>query len=192
MYEEQVAEYNEGLITAVTAGVKVSKLLQIAAGCVYDQEGNPIEIPIKGKIEAITHIHEQVGRVVIFTQFVEAAKRLHAELPNSRLIYGDVSLNARAKILEDFKAGLFDYLIAQPRTMAYGVNLQFCDTVIFFGPVLGNNFYRQAIARVRRIGQTKTQRVINFVTSKEEAKLFAMLERKETTSQQLLSLYKNE
>lgn len=192
MYEEQVAEYNEGTITAVTASVKVSKLLQIAAGCVYDQDGNTIEIPIKGKLEEILRVQNQVGQLVIFSQFVEVAKRLHAELPNSKLIYGDVSLNERATILQEFKAGKFNILIAQPRTMAHGVNLQFCNTIIFFGPVLGNNFYRQAIARVRRTGQTKPQLIINFVSSPVEKKLFKMLEQKEATSQELLSLYKKD
>lgn len=192
MYEDQVAEYNNGLITAVTAGVKVMKLLQIASGCVYDQEGNPVVVPIKGKIEEILHTQNQAGQVVVFVQFVEVAKRLHAELPNSRLIYGNVSLNERASILDAFKAKQFDILIAQPRTLAHGVNLQFCNTVIFFGPVMGNNFYRQAIARVRRTGQERPQLIINFVSSHVEKKLFKMLEQKEVTSQELLSLYKKD
>lgn len=191
MYEDQVAEYNEGTITAVTAAIKVMKLLQIAAGCVYDQDGNVVVLPLKDKIEYILHVQSQAGQVVVFCQFVQVAKRLNAELEGSRLIYGDVNLNERATILDDFKTGKFDILIAQPRTMAHGVNLQFCNTIIFFSPIFGNNFYRQAIARVRRTGQTRPQLVINFSSCEVERKLYKMLNEKEATSQALLSLYKN-
>jgi SNF2 family DNA or RNA helicase len=191
MYEDQVAEYKDGMITAMTAAVKVMKLLQIAAGCVYDQDGNVIVLPLKDKLEQILHVQAQAGQLVVFCQFVQVARRLNAELEGSRLIYGDVNLNDRATILDDFKAGKFDILIAQPRTMAHGVNLQFCNTIIFFGPIHGNNFYRQAIARVRRTGQTKPQLVINFSSCEVERKLYKMLNEKEITSQALLSLYKN-
>lgn len=192
MFEDQIAEFNDGTITAMTAAIKVMKLMQIAAGCVYDQDGNSVVLPLKGKIEEILHVQEQAGQLVVFCQFVQVAKRLQAELEGSRLIYGDVSINDRAEIIDDFKAGKFDILIAQPRTMAHGVNLQFCNTLIFFGPVLGNNFYRQAIARVRRTGQTRPQLIINFASCQVERKLYKMLNEKEVTSQALLSLYKND
>jgi len=192
MFDHQVAEYKDGLITAVTAGVKMTKLLQIASGCVYDSEGHAIVLPLKGKIEEILHVQKQVGQVIVFVQFVEVAKMLHKELEDSRLIYGDVSLNARSEILADFEAGKFNILIAQPRTTSHGLNLQYVNTVIFFGPVLGNGFYRQAIARIRRSGQIKPQLVINFYSSPIEKRLYKVLEQKELDSQELLHMYEKQ
>lgn len=192
MYDHQVAEYKDGLITAMTAGVKMTKLMQISAGCVYDSEGNTVVLPLKGKIEEILHVQKQVGQVIVFCQFVEVAKMLHKELEDSALIYGDVSLNDRTKILADFEAGKFNILVAQPRTTAHGINLQFCNTIIFFGPILGNGFYRQAIARIRRTGQTKPQLVINFYSTPVEKRLYKVLEQKEIDSQVLLSMYESQ
>ena len=190
MYMDQIAEYNEGTIVASTAAVKFTKLLQIASGCVYDEEGNVIVLPIKDKIEEILHIQKQVGQIILYVQFVSVAKHLHSMLPSSELVYGDVSLNRRSEIFKDFKDGKFKILIAQPRVASHGLNLQFCRCIIFFSPILGNSYYRQAIGRIRRSGQKYKQIIINFYSSKVEKSLYKTLETKEISSQLLLDLYK--
>ncbi len=189
MMNEQIAEYQDGVIVATTAAVKFTKLLQIANGCVYDEDGNTIVLPMKDKIEEINHIQEQTGQVIVFCQFVSVVKELEKNLKSCRVIYGDVSRVQRAQILKDFKNGKFNILIAQPRVAAHGLNLQFCHTIIFFGPILGNSIYRQAIGRIRRSGQLHKQVVINFFSSKVEKKLYKMLETKEVSSQELLDMY---
>jgi len=191
IYDHQIAEYNDGLIVAATAAVKFTKLLQIAGGCVYDNEGNTIVLPIKDKIEEIKHIQKEVGQVIVFCQFVEILKHLHTQIPNSEVIYGAVQQRQRARILAEFKAGKFDVLIAQPRVAAHGLNLQFCSTIVFFGPILGNSYYRQAIARIRRSGQTKKQVIINFFSAQAEKQMYKTLETKNVSSELLLSLYEN-
>jgi len=190
MYTDQVAEYEEGTIVASTAAVKFTKLLQIASGCVYDEYGEVIVLPIKDKIEEILHVQSQVGQMIIFVQFVAVAKHLHSILPSSRLIYGDVHLKARTEIFADFKAGKFNILIAQPRVASHGLNLQYCKCIIFFSPILGNSCYRQAIGRIRRSGQKFNQLVINFYSSYVEKQLYKTLETKEISSQLLLDMYK--
>jgi len=186
---EQIAEYNDGLIIASTAAVKFNKLLQIAGGAVYDQDGNTHVLPMNDKVNEIVHIQAQAGQVIIFCQFISILKHLATQLKSCEVIHGAVSPKERARILADFKDGKFKILIAQPRVASHGLNLQFCHTIIFFGPILGNSYYRQSIGRIRRSGQKNKQTVINFCTSTIEKQLYKTLETKEISSQSLLTLY---
>ena len=189
LFTHQIAEYNEGTIVAATAAVKFTKLLQIAAGAVYDEDGNTIVLPMKDKIQEVLHVQNESGQVIIFCQFVEVIKQLHISLPGSKVIYGAVSQKDRTKILKEFKDGAFNILIAQPRVAAHGLNLQFCNTIIFWGPILGNSYYRQAIGRIRRSGQMRKQVIINFFSSKVEKQMYKTLETKNVSSEILLKMY---
>lgn len=189
IYTHQIAEYNDGLIVASTAAAKFTKLLQIAGGCVYDNEGNTIALPMKDKVDEINYIQKEAGQVIVFVQFVEILKHLHAQIPNSEVIYGAVSQKERTRILNNFKSGTFNILFAQPRVAAHGINLQFCSHIIFFGPILGNSYYRQAIARIRRSGQLKKQVIINFFSAQVEKQMYKTLETKNVSSEMLLRMY---
>jgi len=191
LYSHQVAEYNNGTIIASTAAVKFTKLLQIAGGAVYDEDGNTIILSMKDKIQEVLHVQRESGQVIVFVQFVEIIKHLGSQLKNSRIIYGNVSQKERTRILADFKAGDFNILIAQPRVAAHGLNLQFCHTIIFWGPILGNSYYRQAIGRIRRSGQIFKQVIINFFSSTVEKTMYKTLETKNVSSEMLLKMYEN-
>ena len=189
MYNHQLVELKEGLIVASTAAVKFTKLLQISAGVVYDNDGNPIVLNTKEKVNDILRVQKEAGQVIVFVQFVEVIKHLVKIIPNARELYGDVPQKTRANTIKDFRAGDFNILIAQPRIAAHGLNLQFCNHIIFFTPILGNSYYRQAIGRVRRSGQTKPQVIINYYSSKAEKHLYKTLETKDVSSQMLLDMY---
>jgi len=191
IFLHQVADYEGGIIKAPTAGVKFTKLLQIAGGAVYDSDGNTIALPVKDKIQEVLHVQKEAGQVIVFCQFIELIKQLERAIPEAKSIYGKTNQSARADIISAFRAGKFNILIAQPRVMAHGVNLQFCHTIIFYGPILGNNFYRQAIGRIRRSGQKYKQTIINFFSSSIEKKLYKTLETKNVSSESLLKMYED-
>jgi len=191
IYNHQIAEYKEGTIVASTAAVKFTKLLQIAGGAVYDEDGNTLVLPMKDKVEEIKHIQKEAGQIIVFVQFIEILKNLHVQIPSSEVIYGAVGQKERTRILADFKSGKFDILIAQPRVAAHGLNLQFCSTIIFFGPILGNSYYRQAIGRIRRSGQKFKQVIINFFSAPAEKHLYKTLETKDVSSNLVLEMFEN-
>jgi len=191
MKKEQLIELQDSEIIASNAAVKFSKLLQISGGCVYDSDGNTIVTSIKDRTDYIVHTQKQAGQVIVFVQFTHIIKEILKNIPRAKAIYGDVSPKARALTINEFKDGKFDILIAQPRVAAHGLNLQFCNHIIFWGPILGNSYYRQAIGRIRRSGQKRVQVVINMVSSIEERKIYAKLETKEVSSRFLLGLYED-
>jgi SNF2 family DNA or RNA helicase len=74
--------------------------------------------------------------------------------------------------------------------MAHGITLTASHTLVFFGVIAGNEIYRQAIRRIRRIGQTHKQTVINLISTKFEQKCFDKLNADEFTSQAVMDMYK--
>ena len=189
MVNHQIAEYNNGVIVASTAAVKYTKLLQISNGCVYDADGEVIVLPIKDKVEEIIRIQRQVGQVIVCCQFVHVIKELQKKLKSCKIMYGGISMKDRGTTLKEFKEGKFDILIIQPRVGSHGLNIQYCNALVFFGPILGNSFYRQMVGRIRRSGQLRKQLVFNFFSSRTDKQLYKMLETREVNSQDLLDLY---
>lgn len=194
MLKHQIAEYEGGIITAATAGVKAIRLLQILTGSTKTEEGDVIRLDIKPKLmELLSIYHESGNKMVIFAQSVESLKIIQEFFIDKNikinLIYGDVTLNRRKEIFEDFQTTKEGVLIAQYRTASHGITLTASNVLVFFGPVAGNEAYRQSIRRIRRIGQTKKQVIIQLISTKFEKRIFERLDNLELSAQTLLDLY---
>ena len=194
MLEHQIAEYKEGLITAQTAGVKAIRLMQILTGSTKDVDGNIHLVDITPKLLDLLSIYYEAGmKLVVFAQSVKTvqiirdffrSKGVHAEH-----IWGDVSLKERDRIISDFQTKSEGVLCAQVKTMSHGVTLTKAHTLVFFGPVAGNETYRQAIRRIRRISQKHKQTVIRLISTKFEKRAFEKLDQMEFTSQEVMDMY---
>lgn len=192
--KEQIAEYKEGLITAQTAGVKAIRLIQIVTGFTKTEEGKIIPTDCGPKFnELISLYHESGNKLVVFVQSVETVKQVKAFFNGKKIkceaIWGDVHLNKRNTIIEEFQATESSVLVAQVRTMSHGITLTKSNTITFFGPIAGNETYRQAIRRIRRIGQEHPQRIVKLISTKFEELVFKKLDDTELTAQAVLSMY---
>lgn len=198
MFKDQVVQFNEGLITAQNAATKFSKLLQIAAGVIIDNNSHPEMLMPQGKLAELLAILEEstVKKVVIFSQFVETAKMIHGYLEEkkvkSSLVYGKVPLAARTKAFADFQEGDTNVIVLQPRVASHGVTLTAADIMVFFGPPLGTETYLQCIGRIRRTGQSKRQVIIRISSSRVENRIYKRLQDEELDAKSLLSMYEAE
>lgn len=193
--KHQIAEYKEGLITAQTAGVKAIRLIQILTGFAKTEEGKIIPTDISPKLMELVNLYHEAGnKLVIFAQSVNTvkiikefllSKKIHAEL-----IYGQVPLSQRERIIKEFQTREDGVLVAQVKTMSHGITLTKSHTLVFFGPVAGNETYRQAIRRIRRIGQTHRQTIIRLLSTKFEEQIFGKLDSTEFTAKEMLDMYK--
>lgn len=193
--KHQIAEYKEGLITAQTAGVKAIRLIQILTGFTKTVEGEIIPTDINSKLmELIDLYHEAGNKLVIFAQSVHTVKIIKQFLLSKKihteLIYGEVALSQRERIIKEFQTRLDGVLVAQVKTMSHGITLTKSHTIVFFGPVAGNETYRQAIRRIRRIGQTHKQTVVRLLSTKFEEQIFKKLDETEFTAKEMLDMYK--
>jgi len=192
---DYIAQYNDGLITAANAGVKVLKLLQVSCGAVIDKEGTVQEFSKSPKLKIIQEVHEQLDRkkLIIFVLFKASIKQVEEFLKSKKIscgvISGDIPMKKRSQVFDSFQRGDLEVIIIQPSAAAHGLTLTAASTVIWYTPVPSNEIYIQANARVRRPGQKYRQLVIRLESSPVERKMYKALDNKDKMSNTLLSMF---
>ena len=192
MEKDYIAFIGDKTVTAANAAVRVTKLLQISAGLLIDNEGTYMEVNHKSRMVELTRIYSQLDRkkLIIFANFTKSVNALVEEFSGkakAAKIDGSVPLNARTKIIDDFQNGDLEILIGQPRAISHGVNLQTANNMVWWSPVLSNETYTQCCGRIIRAGQTRPQRIFQFQSTKIERYVYSLLERKQKVSKNLLS-----
>jgi SNF2 family DNA or RNA helicase len=187
----------DGTITAVNEAVKMMKLIQIACGVAYGEDGNYIELDCAPRVAAVKEVIEEAGgKVIVFVPLTGTLKMLERELSKQwtvATVNGSVSSTARDQIFYNFQNASDPHvLIAHPATMAHGLTLTAASTVIWYGPVASNEQYTQANGRVERIGKRHVSNVVHIQSTLLEKKVFERLEGKQKMQGLLLDLIQQE
>ena len=190
---ELFTEIQGGKISAVNEGVKRSKLLQIACGCVYDTTGKPHEIDAGSRIEVLLHTIERVNeKVIVFVPFTEVTNILVREVSkhwSCAVVYGDVPTKERNQIFSDFQAKDDpSVLIAHPECMSRSLTLTEASTIIWYAPVDSNYTYEQACGRITRQGQKYVANIVHLAGSAIERKMYSRLKLRQKTQGLLLDM----
>lgn len=183
----------EGTISAVNEAVKVQKLVQIACGVAYGDDGQDIEIDAGPRVKVVKEIIEEAGeKVIVFVPLTGTLHMLERELSKHwsvGVVNGQVSSSKRDVIFKDFQDSRDPHvLIAHPGTMAHGLTLTTASTIIWYGPVNSNETYTQANGRIERIGKNKTSNVIHIEATLLERKMYDRLRNKQSLQGLLLDL----
>jgi SNF2 family DNA or RNA helicase len=183
----------EGTITAVNEAVKVQKLVQIACGVAYGDDGQNIEIDCTPRINLVKEVIEEAGeKVILFVPLTGTLHMLEKELSKHftvAVVNGEVSAPKRNKIFHDFQHGRDpQVLIAHPGTMAHGLTLTTASTIIWYGPINSNEVYVQANGRIERIGKKRVSNVIHIEATDLEHKMYERLKNKQKLQGVLLDL----
>lgn len=193
MTKHLVSEVESGAITAANEAVKTQKLVQIACGVAYNEEGKPIELDCKPRVSELLECLEQVGgKAIVFvplTGVLEMLKKKLAQHYKVEVVNGGVSLNERSRIFREFQDGKdVDILLAHPATMAHGLTLTSAKAIIWYGPITSNEQYTQANARTERIGKKHSTTVIHIAATDLERRMFTRLENKQKLQGILLDI----
>jgi len=183
----------EGTISAVNEAVKLQKLIQIACGVAYGDEGENIEIDCSPRVNAVKEIIDEVGeKVILFVPLTGTLHMLERELSkhwSCAVVNGQVTAGKRNQIFHDFQSSQDPkVLIAHPATMAHGLTLTAASTVIWYGPVTSNEQYVQANGRIERIGKRHVSNVIHIEATDLEHKMYERLKNKQKLQGLLLDL----
>lgn len=183
----------EGTITAVNEAVKLQKLVQIACGVAYGDDGRNIEIDCTPRINLVKEVIEEAGeKVIVFVPLTGTLHMLEKELSKHwtvGVVNGEVSSTKRNKIFQDFQESKEPHvLIAHPATMAHGLTLTVASTIVWYGPVTSNEQYVQANGRIERIGKRHTSNVIHIEATDLEYKMYERLKNKQKLQGLLLDL----
>jgi len=191
MREEALLILKEGDVTAVNQAVMRTKLLQIAAGCIYTEEGSTILDT--GRAELVADLVEQRKHSIVFFNWRHQKQQLINEMEKRKIKYacidGSVPKNKRAEIVSFYQAGAFQVLFLHPRTGAHGLTLTKGTATIFASPIYEPDVLKQAMHRIYRGGQTKkTETIFIEAVDTVESKVYQMLFDGKTSMDSLLEL----
>lgn len=186
-------EQGDGTISAVNEAVKVQKLVQIACGVAYTDDGQDFEVDCSPRVNAVKEVIEEAGqKVIVFVPLTGTLNMLERELSKNwtvGVVNGAVSSKRRDQIFYDFQHNKDPrVLIAHPATMAHGLTLTSASTVIWYGPITSNEQYVQANGRVERIGKQHASNVVHIEGTDLEHRMYDRLANKQKLQGLLLDM----
>jgi SNF2 family DNA or RNA helicase len=190
-------------ITAVNEAAVRTKFIQISLGAIYDHNHVSHTIDASTRIDELRAvIQEAPSKILIFVGLTNVVNLLYKELGPKKdakgrvthhgwtreIINGETSQRDRNRIFRDFQQSDNPrVLIADPGTMAHGLDLYAAQTVIWFGPTDKCELYLQANKRAHRPGQKWPVTVVQIVSNKLEQEIYRRLENNESLQGALLS-----
>lgn len=185
-------------VTAVNAGVMLTKLLQVASGSIYADTGEVVEFDVSNRMTALKEIISEAShKVLVFCPYRHSIDKVMAELHKSKItcdtIHGGVNMNQRTQIFKNFQETADpQVLVIQPQAASHGVTLHAANVVVFWSPVMSVETYIQCCARVDRAGQRNPMTVVHLQGAPVERKIYDMLQNKIDTHHKLVDLFKEE
>lgn len=178
MCDELSVQVKAKQITAANEGVKLSKLLQLSAGFVYDADGKGHYIGgVKRFKEIMELIDAAEGKSIVFAPFkyfVELLAGVLGKRYSVGMIHGDVPKAKRDQIFTTFQKSTDPKIIvAHPKTMSHGLTLVEANTIIWAAPAPGPETYEQANARITRSGQKRNTYIVHVQATKAEQHIYS-------------------
>lgn len=194
MRTEYVAQLADGIITAANAGVKASKLVQIASGFSYDSLGETHDLDASPRLKVLKEVIDGADKkVLVFAPFRHSVEWLTEELSKDytvAMIHGGVGKTQRDTILANFQ---FQddpvVLVAHPGCLAHGVTLTAANVTVWYAPLWDLELYDQANARTPRPGQTHHTHIVHLQGSPVEKRIYKVLEERGDMMRSLLDLF---
>jgi SNF2 family DNA or RNA helicase len=187
-------QHAAGEVTAVNEAVKAGKLIQIACGVAYDENGQEVTLDAKPRLEVTREIIEEAAaKTIVFVPFVSSVKYVADYLRSHGItvecVYGEVSKGERDRIFKEFQT-LPDpkVIVAQPAAMSHGLTLVAANTIVWYAPIFSNDTFDQACARITRPGQTRTQLIVKIEGSPIEQRAYERLKNKQKMQGLLLTM----
>ena len=189
--KEMALSLQDGEVTAANAASLSGKLVQMANGAVYDDDGNVIELHSR-KLDALEDLIEaQNGKPVLVAYWYKHdLKRIEARLREMGVSYRSIDTEESIRL---WNAKRVSVGLIHPASAGHGLNLQSGgSTLIWFGLTWSLELYIQTNARLWRQGQVSSTVVIEHIITKGtiDERIMAALQRKEVTQSNLIDAVK--
>ena len=158
---ETLLPFADGDIDGATATVLRSKLLQLAGGAAYDDNGG-VKVLNDDKLVVLDQLIEEANGqpVLIFYNYKHELARILERYPEA------VSIKD-GNAVQRWNAGEIPILLAHPASAGHGLNLQAGGhIIIWFGPTDNLEYYQQANKRLHRPGQKQVV-LIHHILAKD-------------------------
>lgn len=187
----QVEMKSGAAISAINEAAARQKFIQISLGAVYDHDHKVHLADARPRIAALNEILDEApGKFLVFAPLTSVVNLLARELKprNVAVVNGEVSQKERTKIFSAFQEGDLQGIVADPGTMAHGLDLWMARTVIWYGTSDKAELYAQANRRAHRPGQKYPVNVVQIVSNPLEIEIFRRLENNLSLQGSLLTM----
>lgn len=186
--QDLVIELDGQVVDAANAAVLSGKLLQLASGAIYDENGDAIVVH-DAKLDALEDLVEAANgqNLLVAYWYKHDLKRITERFPNARVLKtaGDITA---------WNAGEIPLGLIHPASAGHGLNLQAGGhLLIWFSLTWSLELYQQTNARLYRQGQTEPVTITHLAAegTLDEAVLKA-LEAKNFTQAALIEAVKTQ
>lgn len=160
MEQDFILRLEEGVITAVNAGVKTQKMRQIANGAVYlDGRERKWKTLHDEKLDELEDLIDEFtgDPALVAVEFKHDVERIRARLGKDIPYIGSGLSDKKADaIIDEFNEGSVPVLLANPASVAHGLNMQgYARNVVFFALDWNLENYEQFVQRLHRQGQKR-------------------------------------
>lgn len=177
LVRDMVIDLDGAVVDAANAAALSGKLLQLATGAVYDENGEAIEVHDR-KLDALEDLLEAANGQPLLVAYWHKhdATRIQARFPQARLL----------QTAEDFHAwnnGEVPLALIHPASAGHGLNLQTGGhLLVWFSLTWSLELYQQTNARLHRQGQTQPVTITHIAAKNTiDEQVLAALAAKDTT-----------
>ena len=177
-------------VTAVNGAVVAGKLLQVASGAVYNDDGEYSLID-NGRYQLVLDLVEERAHSIVFFNWEHQRDELVREAERRGLSFavydGSTNDRARAGIVKDYQAGQYRVLFAHPQSAGHGLTLTRGTATIWASPTYNLEHFLQGLKRIHRIGQTeRTETIVVVAEGTIDEKVWQSLQDKKVKMADLL------
>lgn len=169
-------------IEAVNNGVLTGKLLQLANGSVYDENGEVVNIHTL-KVDALDSVIEEANGapVLVAYSYQFDLEKLRKKYPKAEVVGEAKNLQKR------WNNGEIPILLAHPASAGHGLNLQYGGHVtVWYGLNWSLELYQQLNKRLHRPGQKETVIIHHIIAEGTvDERVMEVLPEKEATQDAL-------
>ena len=188
MCEQLVLQMKGDEVTAANAGVLSGKLVQMANGAVYTDDGATLHIHDR-KLDALEDIIESMNGkpLLVAYWFRHDAERVEKRVPCVRLDTDET--------IARWNRGEIPVALIHPASAGHGLNLQSGgSSLVWFGITWSLELYQQTVARLYRQGQTAKTLVVQHIIAEGtiDERILRALKRKDKTQAALIEAVKAE
>ncbi len=180
----------DGDIDAANAAALSGKLLQMANGAVYDENGTARRIHSR-KLEALEDLIEAANgqSVLVAYWYKHDRERIEEHLTKMGCHPRNIKTS---EDIRDWNAGVIPVALIHPASAGHGLNIQQGGHIlVWFGLTWSLELYQQTNARLWRQGQTDVVTIHHIITKGTvDEDVMAALEEKDVTQEKLIAAVK--
>lgn len=184
--KDLILQLPDGEVTAANAASLTGKLVQLANGAIYADNGEILPLHDR-KLDALEDLIEAANEkpVLVAYRFKHDLQRI-----KERFTVREIK---ESRDIADWNAGKIPVAVIHPASAGHGLNLQAGgSTLIWFGLTWSLELYQQTNARLWRQGQTSGTVVIEHIITKGtiDERILKALSQKELTQTALIDAVK--